>query len=41
MADLFDHFLAAVPYFDLELFEFPSNTHAEKFIDSTSLADPA
>ncbi len=25
MADLFDHFLAAVPYFDLELFELPSN----------------
>jgi len=26
MSDLFDHFLAAVPYFDLELFELPSNS---------------
>ena len=26
MSDLFDHFLAAVPYFDLELFELPNNT---------------
>ncbi|WP_397364877.1 mechanosensitive ion channel family protein [Olleya sp. R77988] len=26
MSDLFDHFLAAVPYFDLELFEWPSET---------------
>ena len=25
MSDLFDHFLAAVPYFDLELFELPNN----------------
>ncbi|AUC76436.1 mechanosensitive ion channel family protein [Olleya sp. Bg11-27] len=25
MSDLFDHFLAAVPFFDLELFELPSN----------------
>jgi len=26
MADIFDHLIAAVPYFDLELFELPSNT---------------
>ncbi len=26
MADIFDHIIAAVPYFDLELFEFPSNS---------------
>jgi len=27
MADIFDHILAAVPYFDLEIFELPSNTN--------------
>jgi len=26
MADIFDHIIAAVPYFDLELFELPNNT---------------
>lgn len=26
MSDLFDHFLAAVPYFDLEIFELPDNS---------------
>jgi miniconductance mechanosensitive channel len=26
MADIFDHLIASVPYFDLELFELPSNT---------------
>lgn len=26
MADIFDHLLAAVPYFDLEVFEFPNDT---------------
>ena len=26
MADIFDHLLAAVPYFDLEIFESPNNT---------------
>jgi miniconductance mechanosensitive channel len=26
MADIFDHLIAAVPYFKLEIFEFPSNT---------------
>ena len=26
MSDLFDHFLAAVPYFDLKIFELPSST---------------
>ena len=26
MADIFDHLIAAVPYFDLELFELPSTT---------------
>ena len=31
MADIFDHVIAAVPYFDLEIFELPSNS---SFIDS-------
>lgn len=35
MADLFDHFLAAVSYFDLELFEYPSGDNSSKFIDSS------
>jgi len=26
MADLFDHLLAAVPYFDLEIFQSPSSS---------------
>lgn len=26
MSDIFDHLIAAVPYFDLEIFEFPSNS---------------
>ncbi|TYB76639.1 mechanosensitive ion channel [Bizionia gelidisalsuginis] len=30
MSDLFDHFLAAVPYFDLELFELPSSHGSKK-----------
>ncbi len=29
MSDLFDHFLAAAPYFDLELFELPSSSTFE------------
>jgi len=33
MADLFDHFLAAVSFFDLELFELPSSNSANKFVD--------
>jgi miniconductance mechanosensitive channel len=31
MADIFDHIIAAVPYFNLEVFELPSNT---SFIDA-------
>jgi miniconductance mechanosensitive channel len=27
MADIFDHLLAAVPYFELELFELPNNAN--------------
>ena len=27
MADIFDHLLAAIPYFDLEGFELPSSTN--------------
>ncbi|WP_034058453.1 mechanosensitive ion channel family protein [Lacinutrix jangbogonensis] len=27
MADIFDHILAAVPYFELEIFEFPNSTN--------------
>ncbi len=30
MADIFDHLLAAVPYFDLEIFELPDNTSLNK-----------
>ncbi len=30
MADIFDHVLAAVPYFDLEIFEYPSNLVSKK-----------
>ena len=26
MSDLFDHFLASVPYFDLEIFELPNSS---------------
>jgi miniconductance mechanosensitive channel len=26
MADIFDHLIAAVPYFDLEIFELPSTS---------------
>lgn len=33
MADIFDHVIAAVPYFNLEIFELPSNS---SFIDSNS-----
>ncbi|MBQ0768692.1 MAG: mechanosensitive ion channel [Bizionia sp.] len=49
MSDLFDHFLAAVPYFDLELFELPSSQGSramgpkmedfEELENSTSEAD--
>jgi miniconductance mechanosensitive channel len=31
MADIFDHIIAAVPYFELEIFELPSSTSPEKF----------
>ncbi len=31
MADIFDHIIAAVPYFELEIFELPSGTSPEKF----------
>ncbi len=30
MADVFDHLLAAVPYFDLEIFELPNNSNFTK-----------
>ena len=30
MADIFDHLLAAVPYFDLEIFELPNNSSFKK-----------
>lgn len=30
MADIFDHVLAAVPYFDLEIFELPSSLQAQE-----------
>tara|TARA_R110002050_G_scaffold56512_3_gene127074 strand:+ start:23355 stop:24611 length:1257 start_codon:yes stop_codon:yes gene_type:complete len=34
MADIFDHIIAAVPYFNLEIFELPSNS---SFIDSKNI----
>lgn len=34
MADLFDHFLAAVSYFDLELFELPSSDSRKPFVQA-------
>lgn len=34
MADLFDHFLAAVSYFDLELFELPSGNSQQPFVQA-------
>lgn len=37
MADLFDHFLAAVPYFKLELFELPSS-HKNDYVDMDSIS---
>jgi miniconductance mechanosensitive channel len=36
MADIFDHLIAAVPYFDLEIFELPSNS---SFTGSKRLKD--
>jgi miniconductance mechanosensitive channel len=36
MADIFDHLIAAVPYFDLEIFELPSNS---SFTGSKRLRD--
>ncbi|MDX1271846.1 mechanosensitive ion channel domain-containing protein [Bizionia paragorgiae] len=35
MSDLFDHILAAVPYFDLELFELPSSTSSKYITTKT------
>jgi miniconductance mechanosensitive channel len=32
MADIFDHVIAAVPYFDLEVFEYPSNSAIKNLI---------
>jgi miniconductance mechanosensitive channel len=37
MADIFDHVIAAVPYFNLEIFELPSNT---SFMDSKKDLNP-
>lgn len=36
MADIFDHLIAAVPYFNLEIFELPSNS---SFTGSKRLRD--
>lgn len=33
MADIFDHFIAAVPYFDLEIYELPSSVDLDKLRD--------
>lgn len=42
MSDVFDHVIAAVPYFDLEVFEEPSGTDIKAFLElnkATSLSD--
>lgn len=33
MADIFDHIIAAVPYFGLEIFELPSNNNKAAFVE--------
>ncbi|ARN77084.1 mechanosensitive ion channel protein MscS [Nonlabens spongiae] len=38
MADIFDHVIAAVPYFDLEIFEFPSGKNSKPTLDFEDLA---
>jgi len=38
MADIFDHLIAAVPYFNLEIFELPSNS---SFTDLTKITNQA
>ena len=38
MADIFDHVIAAVPYFDLEIFEFPSGKNSKPSLDFKDLA---
>ena len=35
MADIFDHTIAAVPYFNLELFEEPSNSSFKSLTPSS------
>jgi miniconductance mechanosensitive channel len=35
MADIFDHLIAAVPYFNLEIFELPSNSSFTDWTKST------
>ena len=37
MSDLFDHFLAAVPYFGLELFELPDNSTFKHTINNLQI----
>lgn len=37
MADIFDHVIAAVPYFDLEIFEFPSGQKSSDFLTIENL----
>ena len=34
MADIFDHIIAATPYFDLEIFEFPSNSSFKALVEN-------
>ncbi len=36
MADIFEHLIAAVPYFDLELYEHPTTADLQKFLLSNS-----
>lgn len=40
MADVFDHVIAAVPYFDLEVFEEPSGTDIKAFLEFNNASSP-
>ena len=35
MADIFDHTIAAIPYFDLEVFEEPTGKDLQSFLKQT------
>ncbi|SHG41297.1 miniconductance mechanosensitive channel [Salegentibacter echinorum] len=39
-ADIFDHIIAAIPYFDLQLFESPSGDDLREYLNKTEEANP-